>query len=94
MKYVKLEDVQKILSDLNGKVTAIQYPALERFESAVEGLAVYDFPSVLPNTSDVNEMGAHSFNITCPDCHGVGRVVSISTGYSAQCNKCKGKGSL
>ena len=94
MKYVKLEDVQKILSDLNCKVTAIQMPALHRFESAVEDLAVYEFPSVLPNTNDVNEMGAHSFNITCPDCHGVGRVVSVSTGYSAQCNKCKGKGSL
>ncbi len=94
MKYVKLEDVQKILSDMNSKVTAVQMPALDRFESAVEELAVYDFPAIYPSVDDLNEMGAHGFNITCPDCHGVGRVVSVSTGYSAQCSKCKGKGSL
>ena len=94
MKYVKLEDVQKILSDMHSKMTAVQRPALDRFESAVEELAVYEFPSVLPHSNDVNEMGSHNFSITCPCCYGAGRIMSVSTGYSVECSKCEGKGYL
>lgn len=50
MEYIKLEDVKKILSDMQFKVTATQLPALDRFKSAVEGLDVYHAQEMPPNT--------------------------------------------
>jgi len=94
MKYVKLEDVQKILSDMNSEVTAVQLPALDRFESAVEELAVYDFPAIYPSVDDLQAMGAHSQKLTCHACYGTGRIMSVSTGYSVECSLCSGEGQL
>jgi len=107
MKYVKLEDVQKIMDDMHSKMTAVQRPALDRFESAVKDLEVVEFPDnpgahAMPPVSRMelargvgdDVVLVRRFRRKCPDCGGTGRIYSRVSSYSTECNRCLGVGEL